>query len=37
MVAKVGKSNQDRTISPKAAVRSCINKKTKYVSLKRDC
>jgi len=25
-VAKVGTSNQDRTISLKAAVRSCINK-----------
>jgi hypothetical protein len=25
-VAKVGTSNQDRTISPKAAMRSCINK-----------
>jgi hypothetical protein len=27
-VAKVGTSNQDRTISIKAAVRSCINKET---------
>jgi len=27
-VAKVGTSNQDRTISLKAAVRSCINKQT---------
>ena len=26
-MAKVGTSNQDRTISLKAAVRSCINKK----------
>ena len=27
-MAKVGTSNQDRTISLKAAVRSCINKQT---------
>jgi len=30
-VAKVGTSNQDRTISLKAAVRSCINKLVFFV------
>jgi len=30
LVAKVGTSNQDRTISLKAAVRSCINKQMSY-------
>jgi len=32
-VAKVGTSNQDHTISLKAAVRSCINKQTNQKSL----
>jgi len=30
-VAKVGRSNQDRTVSPKAAVHSCINKRYIYL------